>query len=91
MEKEQMMERIIELEQLNKEMSDQNASLKIENETFRATINTHEEKINELKRMNMRYFERLTMESKPVMNEQPPVVSKTEEAPKTWDEFLNEW
>ena len=86
-----MMERIIELEQLNKEMSDQNVSLKIENETFKSTITSHEEKINELKRMNMRYFERLTMESKPVMNEQPPVVSKTEEVPKSWDEFLNEW
>lgn len=86
-----MMERIIELEQLNKEMSDQNASLKIENETFKSTITAHEDKINELKRMNMRYFERLTMESKPVMNEQPPVVSKTEEVHQTWDEFLNEW
>ena len=86
-----MMEKIIELEQLNKEMSDQNASLKIENETFKTTIASHEDKINELKRMNMRYFERLTMESKPVLNEQLPVVSKTEEVKQTWEEFLNEW
>ena len=86
---EKMMERILELEKTNKEMNDLNESLKIENESFRATIQNHENKITELKRMNMKYFERLTMESKTV--DEAPIVNKTEETHKSWDEFLNEW
>ena len=89
-EKEQMMERILDLERQCKEMSDINESLKIENESFKSTIQKHEEKITDLKRMNMNYFERLTMETKTV-KEEPSIVNKNEENPQTWDEFLNQW
>ena len=89
-EKEQMMERILDLERQCKEMSDINESLKIENESFKSTIQKHEEKITDLKRMNMNYFERLTMETKTVNNE-PSIVNKKEENPQSWDEFLNQW
>ena len=89
MDNEKMMERILELEKTNKEMNDLNESLKIENESFRDTIHQHENKITELKRLNMKYFERLTMETK--TEQKTPIVNKTEEVPKSWDEFLNEW
>lgn len=90
MDNEKLMERIVDLEQRNREMSDLNESLKIENESFKSTIHEHEQKIQELKRMNMNYFERLTMESKTV-KEDSPIVNKKEESPQSWDEFLNEW
>ena len=85
-----MMERILDLERQYKEVCDLNESLKIENDTFKDKIQKHEEKINDLKRINMNYFERLTMETKTV-KEETSIVNKKEERPMSWDEFLKQW
>ena len=90
MELEQALAKILEQEQTLKEMNDQCASLKVMNESFEKKVSEQEQKINELKQINMRYFERLTMETKQV-EEEKPVDSISKEQPKDWDEFLNEW
>ena len=91
MDLEKALERILDLEQTNKQMNDYCESLKVENESFKSKIEEQETKITDLKQLNMRYFERLTMETNQV-NESNPVDSITkEESPKDWDSFLNEW
>ena len=90
MDIEKALERILDLEQTNKQMSDYCESLKVENESFKSKIEEQENKITDLKQINMRYFERLTMETKP-LEETKPVDSISKEQPKDWDEFLNEW
>ena len=89
MELEQALAKILEQEQTLKEMNEQCVSLKVMNESFEKKVSEQEQKINELKQINMRYFERLTMETKQV--EEKPVDSISKEQPKDWDEFLNEW
>jgi hypothetical protein len=89
MELEEALARIIELENEKQQVNDQNESLKIMNESLKSENDKQSHQIKELKRLNMSYFERLTMETKPVETPQP-LHDKTEEAP-TWDEFLNQW
>lgn len=91
MDLEKAMERILDLEKTCREMNDQCESLKVENESFKSKIAEQETKMTELKQINMRYFERLTMETNQV-NESNSVerISK-EETPKDWESFLNEW
>lgn len=90
MELEQALAKLLEQEQTLKEMNDQCESLKVKNESFEQKISEQEQKISELKQINMRYFERLTMESKPV-EEATPVDSISKDQSKDWDSFLNEW
>ena len=90
MELEEALKRILDLERECKEKDDINTSLKIENDTFKDKIQEQETKIVDLKRINMSYFERLTMETKN-LNETQPIVSKTEESPQSWDVFLDNW
>lgn len=90
MELEQALQRIVDLEQKQKEMNDYCESLKVENESFKSTISTQEEKINNLKQINMRYFERLTMEANQVETSNSNDSISKEEV-KDWDSFLNEW
>ena len=91
MDLEKALSRILDLEQTNKEMNDYCESLKVENESFKSKIEEQENKISDLKQINMRYFERLTMETNQV-NESNSVDSiSKEESPKDWDSFLNEW
>lgn len=91
MDLEKALSRILDLEQTNKEMNDYCESLKVENESFKSKIEEQENKISDLKQINMRYFERLTMETNQV-NESKPVDSiSKDESPKDWGSFLNEW
>lgn len=90
MELEEALKRILDLERECKEKDDMNTSLKIENDSFKDKIQEQETKIVDLKRINMSYFERLTMETKN-LNEPAPIVSKTEESPQSWDVFLDNW
>ena len=90
MELEQALAKILEQEQTIKEMNDQCESLKVMNESFECKLSEQEQKINELKQINMRYFERLTMETNQVKEEKPDdSISKSQS--KDWDSFLNEW
>lgn len=90
MELEQALAKILEQEQTIRDMNDQCESLKVMNESFVKQVSEQEQKINELKQINMRYFERLTMETKQI-EETNSVDSISKEQPKGWDEFLNEW
>ncbi len=90
MELEQALAKILEQEQTIKEMNDQCESLKVKNESFECKLSEQEQKINELKQINMRYFERLTMETYQAKEEKPDdSISKSQS--KDWDSFLNEW
>lgn len=90
MELEQALAKILEQEQTIKEMNDQCESLKVKNESFECKLSEQEQKINELKQINMRYFERLTMETNQVKEEKPDdSISKSQS--KDWDSFLKEW
>lgn len=90
MDLEKALERILDLEQTNKQMSDYCESLKVENESFKSKIEEQETKITDLKQINMRYFERLTMETNQVKEEKPDdSISKSQS--KDWDSFLKEW
>ena len=91
MDLEKALERILDLEQTCKEMNDQCDSLKVENESFKSKIEDQETKINDLKQINMRYFERLTMETKQLTESNSHDSISKEENPKDWDSFLNEW
>lgn len=90
MELEQALAKLLEQEQTLREMNDQCESLKVKNESFEQKISEQEQKISELKQINMRYFERLTMESKPV-EEATPIDSISKDQSQDWDSFLNEW
>ena len=91
MEIEQALAKILEQEQTIKEMSDHCESLKVKNESFECKISEQEQKINELKQINMRYFERLTMETKQVKEEATPDDSISKRQLQDWDSFLKEW
>ena len=90
MEHEDALQKILEQEQQLKEMNDYCTSLKVENEAFQSKINEQNDKINHLKQINMRYFERLTMETKQIQ-EAKPDDSISKEPVKDWDSFLSEW
>ena len=88
---EQALAKILEQEQTLKEMNDQCESLKVMNESFEKKVSEQEQKINELKQINMRYFERLTMETNQVKESNHVDSISKDESPKDWDSFLNEW
>ena len=90
MDLEKALERILVLEQTNKEMNDQCESLKVENESFKSKIEEQQNQISSLKQINMRYFERLTMESKTVEKIPSNSISKEPER-KDWHEFMSQW
>ena len=51
-----------------------------------------EEKVGEisrLKELNMKYFQKLTMEQEIIKEE--PQEEPSHHEPKSWDEFLSEW
>ena len=90
MDLEKALERILDLEQTNKEMNDQCESLKVENESFKSKIEEQQNQISSLKQINMRYFERLTMESK--TDEEIPSDSISKEpVNKDWHDFMSQW
>ena len=90
MDLEKALERILDLEQTNKEMNDQCESLKVENESFKSKIEEQQNQISSLKQINMRYFERLTMESKTVEEIPSDSISKESER-KDWHDFMSQW
>lgn len=90
MDLEKALERIVDLEQTNKEMNDQCESLKVENESFKSKIEEQQNQISSLKQINMRYFERLTMESKKVEEIPSDSISKEPDR-KDWHDFMSQW
>ena len=91
MDLEKALERIVDLEQTNKEMNDRCESLKVENESFKSKIEEQQNQISSLKQINMRYFERLTMESKTVEEKTPSDSISKEPDRKDWHDFMSQW
>lgn len=89
MEIEQALKRILDLENENKLMTDEITSLKVVNEKLNTEIENKDVKINDLKQLNMSYFERLTLETQQ-LDTNNHVDSKTEEV-TTWDDFMSNW
>ena len=87
---EEAMEKILSQQDELKTVNDENSSLKIKNENLENEVKTYQTKVEELKRLNMKYFERLTMETKTVSETSPKNDNITKES-QTWDEFLNQW
>lgn len=89
MELEQALKRILDLENENKSMTDEITSLKVVNEKLNTEIENKDIKINDLKQLNMSYFERLTLETQQ-FDTNNHVDSKTEEV-TSWDDFMSNW
>ena len=89
MELEQALKRILDLENENKTMTDEITSLKVVNEKLNTEIENKDIKINDLKQLNMSYFERLTLETQQ-LDANKCVDSKTEEV-TSWDDFMSNW
>ena len=89
MELEQALKRILDLENENKLMTDEITSLKVVNEKLNTEIENKDVKINDLKQLNMSYFERLTLETQQ-LDTNNHEDSKTEEV-TTWDDFMSNW
>ena len=89
MELEQALKRILDLENENKSMTDEITSLKVVNEKLNTEIENKDIKINDLKQLNMSYFERLTLETQQLETNNR-VDSKTEEV-TSWDDFMCNW
>ena len=89
MELEQALKRILDLENENKLMTDEITSLKVVNEKLNTEIENKDVKINDLKQLNMSYFERLTLETQQ-LDTNNHEDSKTEEV-TSWDDFMSNW
>lgn len=90
MDIEQAMEKILELTEQNKALTEQITSLEIKTQDMSSNL---EEKVGEiirLKELNMKYFQKLTLEQEELAKEEPQEEPSQIE-PKSWDEFLSEW
>lgn len=91
MDLEKALERILDLEHQYQEMNDQYESLKVENDGFKSKIEEQQNQITSLKQINMRYFERLTMETKQTDEATPDNCTSKEPTREDWHDFMNQW
>lgn len=89
MDIEQAMEKILELTEQNKALNEQITSLEIKAQDMSSNLEEKVGEINRLKELNMKYFQKLTMEQEIIKEEPQEEPSQIE--PKSWDEFLSEW
>lgn len=89
MDIEQAMEKILELTEQNKTLNEQITSLEIKAQDMSSNLEEKVGEINRLKELNMKYFQKLTMEQEIIKEEPQEEPSQIE--PKSWDEFLSEW
>ena len=90
MDIEQAMEKILELTEQNKALTDQITSLEIKTQDMSSNLEEKVGEISRLKELNMKYFQKLTMEQEELTKEEPQEEPSYIE-PKSWDEFLSEW
>ena len=90
MDIEQAMEKILELTEQNKALTDQITSLEIKTQDMSSNLEEKVGEISRLKELNMKYFQKLTMEQEELTKEEPQEEPSQIE-PKSWDEFLSEW
>ena len=89
MDMEQAMEKILELTEQNKALTEQITSLEIKTQDMSSNLEEKVGEISRLKELNMKYFQKLTMEQEIIKEEPQEEPSQIE--PKSWDEFLSEW
>ena len=90
MDMEQAMEKILELTEQNKALNEQITSLEIKTQDKSSKLEEKVGEISRLKELNMKYFQKLTMEQEELTKEEPQEEPSHIE-PKSWDEFLSEW
>ena len=87
---EDAMEKILELTDKNKELEEQIQSYEIKRQDYESKLELNASEISRLKELNMKYFQKLTMEQEELTKEEPQEEPSQIE-PKSWDEFLSEW
>ena len=90
MDLDQAMEKILELSDKNKELTDQLDSYEIKRQDYESKLEDNAREINRLRELNMKYFTRLTMEQDEVKQPEPVEETKPIEA-TTFDDLLKDW
>ena len=89
MDLDQAMEKILELSDKNKELTDQLDSYEIKRQDYESKLEDNAKEINRLRELNMKYFTRLTMEHEEA--EQPQEKEEQQIEALSFDDLLKEW
>ena len=90
MDLEQAMEKILELSDKNKELTDQVDSYEIKRQDYESKLEENAQEINRLRELNMKYFTRLTMEQEETKQVEEQVIEEPTEIP-SYDDLLKDW
>ena len=90
MDLEQAMEKILELTDANKQLTDQVDSYEIKRQDYESKLEENAQEINRLRELNMKYFTRLTMEQEETKQVEEQVVEEPTEVP-SYDDLLKDW
>ena len=90
MDLDQAMEKILELTDTNKQLTDQVDSYEIKRQDYESKLEENAREINRLRELNMKYFTRLTMEQEETKQVEEQVVEEPTEVP-SYDDLLKDW
>ena len=90
MDLEQAIEKILELTDANKQLTDQVDSYEIKRQDYESKLEENAREINRLRELNMKYFTRLTMEQEETKQVEEQVVEEPKEVP-SYDDLLKDW
>lgn len=87
---EEAMEKIVELNETVKQLSEEKQSMILKQEEYGTTIEQLQAENQRVKESNMRYFERLAIQQSQTSNNDEQVETDELE-PKEWSEFMLDW
>ena len=90
MDLEQAMEKILELTDANKQLTDQVDSYEIKRQDYESKLEENAQEINRLRELNMKYFTRLTMEQEETKQVEEKVAEEPIDIP-SYDDLLKDW
>ena len=90
MDLEHAMEKILELTDANKQLTDQVDSYEIKRKDYESKLEENAQEINRLRELNMKYFTRLTMEQEETKQVEEQVIEEPTEIP-SYDDLLKDW
>ena len=90
MDLEQAMEKILELTDANKQLTDQVDSYEIKRQDYESKLEENAQEINRLRELNMKYFTRLTMEQEETKQVEEKVIEESIDIP-SYDDLLKDW
>ena len=90
MDLEQAMEKILELTDANKQLTDQVDSYEIKRKDYESKLEENAQEINRLRELNMKYFTRLAMEQEETKQVEEQVIEEPTEIP-SYDDLLKDW